>query len=29
VRPSAFAFIGAGLALVGMGIIVVGWRGDA
>jgi small multidrug resistance family-3 protein len=29
VRLSAFDFIGAGVALVGMGIIVLGWRGDA
>jgi drug/metabolite transporter superfamily protein YnfA len=26
---SAFDFIGAGVALVGMAIIVLGWRGDA
>ncbi len=26
---SVFDFIGAGVALVGMGIIVLGWRGDA
>ena len=29
VRLSAFDVIGAGVALVGMGIIVLGWRGDA
>jgi small multidrug resistance family-3 protein len=28
-RLSAFDFIGAGVALVGMAIIVLGWRGDA
>jgi len=29
VRLSAFDFVGAGVALLGMGIIVLGWRGDA